>query len=246
MRTESELGRYKDKMENKDIILITYSIVSIALLIMCAVAAYKGLKTLPILFFIAALAFLFTGNLNVIKKAKASKDGFEIEARDLIAKAEVTISEMQDLSKLVARTALSSIKRSGRMMDGYPEEEAEVIKEEFLTLLSTLNLSEKDIEEVLTGYNNFVEVDYVFLLLGQKEPQNWSPEDKKIRKDMRSNLTKHCPDPEEIHSLLERNNSLSENHREILEDYKYFRQNGRYRRPDAISEYRELRSKMDL
>ena len=94
---------------------IIYNIVSIALIGICIFAGFKDHITLAILCFIASLAFLFIANLKNIKKAKASKDGFEIEARELIQKAEVTITEMQDLAKLVSKTALSLIKKRGQV-----------------------------------------------------------------------------------------------------------------------------------
>jgi len=224
---------------------IIYNIVSIALMVVCIFAGFKSHMPLAILCFLASMAFLFISNLKNIKKAKASKDGFEIEARELIEKAEVTITEMQDLAKLVSKTALSLIKRSGRV-GGYSVEEQEALKESFLRLLSDLSLSDEDSEYVLEEYNKFIEIDYVFLLLGTHVPTNWPKEEQRKRKDMIKDVISNYPTPEEIETLLERNSSLSDNHKEILEDYKYFRANRKYRRPEMISDYKNLRNEMNL
>ncbi|MBW2005689.1 MAG: hypothetical protein JRI72_14030 [Deltaproteobacteria bacterium] len=224
---------------------IIYNTVAILLMGVCIFAGFKGYLELPILCFLASLAFLFIANLKNIKKAKASKDGFEFEAKEVIGRAEVTITEMQNLSKLVSKTALSLIKRSGRM-GGYPVEEQEALKESFLSLLSDLNLSNEDREYVLEEYNKFIEIDYVFLLLGNHVPTNWSTGEQQKRKEMLKDVISSYPTPEEIESLLERNNSLSDNHKEILEDYKYFRDNKKYRRPEMISDYKKLRNEMNL
>ena len=224
---------------------IIYNIVSIALIGICIFAGFKDHIDLAILCFLASLAFLFIANLKNIKKAKASKDGFEIEARELIQKAEVTITEMQGLAKLVSKTALSLIKRRGRM-GGYPIEEQEALKKSFLGLLSELNLSDREREHVLEDYNRLTEIDYVFLLLGDRVPTNWPGEEQEKLKEMFKDLLSKYPPPEEIEKLLERNGSLSKNHKEILEDYKYFCEHKKYRRPAIIANYKKLRNEMNL
>ena len=208
-------------------------------------AGLKGLVELPIVCLIASLAFLFIANIKNIKSAKATKSGFEFEAQEVIHKAEVTISEMQDIAKLVAKTALSLIKRSGRM-GGYPEEEQEALKNRFLQLLSDLNISDEEKNVILEDYNKFIEIDYVFLLLGHMVPTSWPPEEQRKRKEMIRDVITSYPSPEEIEELLVTNDAMTDNHRIVLEDYKYFRNNKRYRRPEAISEYKKLRNEMNL
>ena len=200
---------------------------------------------LSLLCFLASLAFLVLANLKNVKKAKVSKDGFEIEARQLIEKAEVTIAEMQKLAKLVAKTALSLVKRSNRI-GGYSVEEQEGIKESTLHLLNELNITEEDQINILNEYNKFIEIDYVFLLLGNQVPTSWTKEEQKKRKDMLDNIVTNYPSPEKIETLLQTNNSLTDKHIEIIEDYKYFRANKKYRRPEAISKYEKLRNELKL
>jgi hypothetical protein len=131
-------------------------------------------------------------------------------------------------------------------MGGYPLEEQEALKKSFLRLLSELNLSDGDRENVLEDYNKFIEIDYVFLLLGHRVPTNWPKEEQEKRKEMLKNVISRYPLPEEVEELLERNGSLSENHKEILEDYKYFCEHKKYRRPAMIANYENLRNEMSL
>lgn len=223
---------------------IIYNIGAMALIGVCVFAGLHGHLLLAILYFVASMAFLFVANLDSIIKNKTPKEGFETEARELIQKAEVTIIEMQNLAKLVSRTALSLIKRSGRL-GGYPEEEQEALKESFLELLKDLHLSKEERENVLEEYNRFIEQDYVFLLLESHIPINWPKEELQKRRDM-LNMIPSCPSPERIEDLLIRNESLSKNHKDILEDFKYFRKFKEYRRPEMIAKYKELRKSMNL
>jgi hypothetical protein len=191
------------------------------------------------------MAFLLVANLKYITKDKAPDDGLEIKGREVIEQAEVTIIEMQNLAKLVSKTALSLIKRSGRP-GGYPEEEQEALKESFLKVLHELNLSKRDREDVLEEYNKFIEMDYVDLLLKSHIAINWPKEELGKRREMLNNVFSDCPSPEQIEELLTRNGSLSKNHQDILEDYKYFHKYKEYRQPEMISKYSELRKVMNL
>ena len=200
---------------------------------------------LAMLYFFAFLVFLFVANVKHIIKDKVPKDTLAIEAKELIQNAQVTILEMQNLAKLVSKTALSLIKRSGRL-GGYPEEEQEALKESFLRLLNDLNLSEQDRENVLEEYNRFIEIDYVYLLLESHIPINWPREELQKRREILSKVNSNRPSPEQIEELLMRNESLSNNHKEIIEDFKYFRKYKKYRRPEIISKYKDLRNTMNL
>ncbi len=228
-----------------NIVNTIYNVGSLALI---GVSVFYGINNhipLAILYFVASMVFLFVANLKSIIKTKEPKDSLEDQAREMIQRSEAAIFEMQNLAKLVSKTALSLIKRSGRM-EGYPEEEQEALKESFLRLLHNLDLSAKDRENVLEEYNKFIEIDYVYLLLESHIPINWPKEDLQKRREMLKNVNKTCPAPERIEELLKRNESLSNLHQELLEDYRYFRKYNRYRRPEMISKYREIRTKINL
>jgi len=222
-----------------------YNLISIISLCICIVAGFKNNLATATFCFLFTIAFLFVANIKNIKKAKASKDGFEFEARDILQKAEVTIHEMQDLSKLVAKTALSLVKRSSRL-GGYPEEEQEEIKNNVLKLLEQLKVTAEEQEDILMEWHKFVEIDYVFLLLGNQVPSKWPKEEIQQWNEMRKDIISNRPTPEEIKVLLERNGSLSDLHKEIIEDYEYYCLHKHYRRPEIISIHRDLRNKLSL
>jgi len=224
---------------------IVYNVGSIALIGICVFAGIKGHVLLAVLYFFASMAFLFVANLKNIIKEKTPKDDFEGEIRELMQKAEVTVAEMKNLATLVSKTALSLIKRSGRL-GGYPEEEQEALKESFLRLLSDLKISEKDKKFVLEDYNKFTEIDYASMLLESRIPVNWPREELRKRRDLLDMIVTDCPSPEEIEALLIRNDALSKNHKDVLEDFKYFRTYKEYRRPEMISKYKQLRKTMNL
>jgi hypothetical protein len=227
---------------------LVYNVASGILFILFIITGFlKENVTFTILCFLGMLACVFMANLKHIRKVTASATGFSLEARDVIEKATVTISEMQKLAKLVSRVALTQVKRTGRL-GGVPDEEAENIKESFLTLLDELNLSPEDKKYVLKDYNKFVLHDFAIVLLGgcRCAPSSWPEEDRAKCKEMRASLLEKLPSPKEIEELLKRNNSLSETHKEILKDYEYFLTNKQYRRPEFIAKYRELYSSLSL
>lgn len=224
---------------------IIYNIGSIALIGISVFAGLNDHILMAILYFLASMVFLFVANVKDIVKDKSAKDGSEIEIEELLHKAEGTIIEMQNLAKLVSKTALALIKRSGRA-GGYPEEEQEALKDSFLKLLHDLNISEEERYNVLEEYNKFIEIDYVMLLLQSHIPINWPKEELQKRRDILKNVVTNCPSPERIEELLIRNESLSKNHKDICDDFRYFQKYKKYRRPEMIPKYRELRNTMNL
>jgi len=84
------------------------------------------------------------------------------------------------------------------------------------------------------------------MLLESRIPLKWPREALQRRRELLSNAVATCPAPEQVEELLIANNSLSKNHQEILEDFKYFRKYKKYRRPEMIAKYKDLRKTMNL
>ncbi len=224
---------------------ITYNLISIFLLCFCVYAGLYNYRLAASFCFVLCLAFLFVANIERIKKAKVSTGGFEFEAREVIQKAEITIREMHELSKLVAQTALSLVKRSSRM-GGYSEGEQETIKENVLDLLSQLDVKKEDQEKLLTEWYEYTEIDYVLLILGTQTPSKWPSEEKQRWHEMRKDLKANRPTPAQIKELLKRNTSLSELHEEAIKDYEYYLQHKKHRRPDFWLNHRESSKQFNL
>ncbi len=224
---------------------LTYNLISIFSLCFCVYAGFNNQLLTATFCFLLCLAFLFVANIKNIKKAKASKDGFEFEARDIIQKAEITIREMHELSKLVAQTALSLVKRSSRM-GGYPEDEQETIKENVLNLLSQLGVKKEEQEKLLSEWYEYTKIDYVLLILGSQTPSKWAKEEYQKWQEMRKDLKTNRPTPAQIKELLKRNNALSELHEEAIKDYEHYLQHKKHRRPDFWLNHRELSKEFNL
>ncbi len=225
---------------------ICFNIISI-ILVACFIYAVftKNISTATLCFFVLALAFLFIANIDKIKRASVSRDGFEIEARETIKKAEITIQEMHELSKLVAQTSLSLVKRGSRW-GGYSEGEQEIIKGNVLHILSQLGIKKEEQEKLLAEWHEYTEIDYVLLILGSQVPTKWPQKENEKWKEMRKDLRTNRPTPSEIKKLLEKNNALSELHSEAIKDYEYYIQHREHRRPEFWRNYRELRDKFNL
>jgi uncharacterized membrane protein len=223
------------KISNDDII-------SILLLIVGIIAGFNKCITLTILCFLGVAVLYCIKNADKIKNAKFSKDGFEFEFRRIMKEAEVTIAEMQELAKLVSKTALSSMKRMP-IYGGYSIAQEETIKESFLKMLSKIKLSSKDIEYVLEEYNKYIEMDYVHLLLIVNTSGLMQDEHNELIQ-MEACSEDNYPSPEEIETYLEKHNFVDKLRKELLEDYKYFRANKKYRRPKVIANYDKLANKL--
>jgi hypothetical protein len=224
---------------------IYYIIISTISFAFCIYTGLRGNFVAAPLCFFLSLAFLFVANLNKIKRASASKDGFEIEARETIKKAEITIQEMHELSKLVAQTALSLVQRSSRY-GGYSEGEREIIKENVLRVLSQMGVKEKEQDKLLAEWHEYTEIDYVLLILGNQVPSKWLRQEYEKWKEMRKDLRINRPAPAEIKKLLEENNALSELHSEAIKDYEYYIQHREHRRPEFWRNQEKLRKKFNL
>lgn len=224
---------------------ICLNIISILLVICCVYAGLIKNYSTAGLCFVLAIAFLTIANIGKIKKLRATPSSFEIEAQETIRKAEITIQEMRELSKLVGQTALSLMKRSSRY-GGYPEGEQEIIKENVLSIWSQIGIKEKEQEALLAEWHEYTEIDYVLLIMGSQVPSKWPKEEYEKWQEMRVDLRTNRPTPLEIKELLKNNNALSELHLESLKDYEYYIQHRKHRRPEFWRNHRKLMTKFNL
>lgn len=225
---------------------IYYVIISTISLAFCIYTGLKGNIVVPSFCFLLSLAFLFVANLDKIKKASASaRDGFTIEAQETIHRAEVTIQEMRELSTLVAQTSLSLVQRASRF-GGYQEEEKEEIKKKALQVLSQMGVTNEEQDKILVEWHMYTELDYVLLILGNQVPSKWPEEERVKWQEMRKDLRASRPAPSEIKKLLEKNNALSDLHLEALEEYEYYIEHRKHRRPEFWRDYRNLQTKFNL
>lgn len=217
-----------------------FKILSLALL---GLFVFAGLKSMYQFMWASLFSFgilMFFAHIDQIKKIKFGKSGFEAETKELnelIGRAKVTINELQQIAIVVGSLTLSLVQRSGRM-GGYDETEKENIKDEIISLLSNLDLKQNEIDKLFKEWYSWVELDYVFCILGNNiVPEGFDEtqisEWKALRRRGRNNL----PSPDELKEFLKRNGKLTELREELIVDYEYYIKTKQHRRLDTWEEH---------
>lgn len=212
---------------------------------MCLYSGYQEHALGASFSFLLSLAFLIFANIDKIKKARASKDGFEVEMKEIIRKAEVTFSDLNELAKLAAQTSLSLVKRGARI-GGFPISEQEAIKERVMAIVDQLSVTDVEQEVMLEDWHKFTEIDYVLLILGSHIPAKWPQEDQNKLSSIRHNLLKMRPSPTELRELLSKNNVLSKLHEEGIKDFEYYLENKRHRRLEFWIDQKDVSKQFNL
>lgn len=180
--------------------------------------------------FLGFCVLLFVANLDRIAEFKASGGGFEAKTRDVIAKAESTLTELQMLATQVGALTLSLVKRSDRL-GGYTDDEQAKIRQRMLAVLEQLGIRESEHPELLDEWHRFTEFDYAYGILGNSQlPNGASQEVAAEWKAMRS--IESIPTPTEISDFLNRNSFMTPERAALLEDYEHYRAHRTHRRPD--------------
>src|SRR5277367_6221241 len=108
---------------------------------------------------------LIAANLDRLAEFKATRSGIEARTREIFARAEVTIDQLQSLAKIVATLSLSLVKRTGRF-GGYSDEEQDKILGDTLDVLHRIGVSQADLDVILKDWHLIVEFDYAHFILG--------------------------------------------------------------------------------
>jgi hypothetical protein len=111
------------------------SIVAVLILIGGLAAGFFGDYWVMVMAFSGFVGCLIAANLDRISEFKASRSGVEAKTREVIARAEITLRELQLLARRVTELSLSLVKRSGRF-GGYSDEEQDQIKNDLISVCS--------------------------------------------------------------------------------------------------------------
>lgn len=180
--------------------------------------------------------FMLVAHLDRIESFKLSTKSIEARTRDVIAKAESTLSELQILAQYVAEISLSLVKRQGRL-GGYEDGEENQIKDNILSILQKIGINNNSIPQVLKEWNHIIEFDYSHFILGGSVIPDTQVQDKITRwKTLRAGGFANVPSPEGIRQFLAETGLTNEGIEDYLLDYEYFRQHRRHRRPDVWRE----------
>lgn len=182
---------------------------------------------------IAFIALLVTANLDRISEFKASRSGIEARTREVVARAETAVSELQLLATQVAELSLSLVKRQGRW-GGYSDAEQDAIRASVLGVLAKLGLSEKATHSVLREWHHVVEFDYShYILGGSRIPENAPSEVLAEWKSMREGGLTSVPPPQTLRAFLSKHGYLTAEIEECIKDYEYYHVNLSHRRPEV-------------
>lgn len=162
---------------------------------------------------------------------------------DLVAdKAQSTVKSLQELSKVFTTTELGLIKRSGRW-GGYSYEEKEEIKRKTIELLKKAGITEDEIAiiEEECKWHLYVKFDYVHLILGGSTiPQKiFQHRDRTKERKTLLNIN-DLPSPDKLRAFLDKCGVLTKAE-EFIQDYEYYIDNHKQRRPSIWNKRDEWR-----
>lgn len=174
--------------------------------------------------FLAFCLVFFISNFDKIAEIKASLSGLEIKAKNIVDKAQATIEQLRELAKKITTVQLALMVRSW----GYPCDEMEQDKDTILKALTDLEISKEEQDAILDyDWNGEVLSRYVICITGGSLiPSNCSKVEHAEWQEMRNNP----PSPHVIENFLVKIGCLTEERRELLEDYKYFIEHKKHRR----------------
>lgn len=183
-------------------------------------------------------ALLVAANLDQIAEFKASGSGIEAKTREVVARAETAITELQLLATHLAELSLSIVKRLGRW-DGYTDEEQDAIRSSVLNVLEKLGIPESTKQSVLREWHRVVEFDYShFILGGCRTPEN-APSDVMAEwSALRTGGITDFPAPEVLQTFLSKHGFLTPDLEELIRDYEHYRKNRIHRRPTVWQDRR--------
>lgn len=183
---------------------------------------------------VACFGILSFANLDRLAEFKATKDGFEAKTREVIQRAEVTLLELQTLSKQIAGATLSLLISQGRW-GGIPDDEKEKIKNSMLDVLRNIGLPDSEGERLLTDsrWHLLTEYDYIHVVLGGHTVPDGVPKETMAEyRRLRNCGPGNNPTPSELRSFLETHGLLSYEAAEWVKDYEHYLQFRRHRRPE--------------
>ena len=177
---------------------------TIAALVSLAMALWAGwLDHIAVLIAgsLGSAFLLFAANLDRISEFKATRSGVEAKTREVLERAENTVSELQVLARIVGEVALSLVMRSGRL-GGYEDEEAERIKVGVLGALGEIGVPESEFDAVLKDWHRLTQFDYVLYILGHSTiPQGF--DDHRVTEEWKAlRLFESLASPEQVRVFL--------------------------------------------
>lgn len=162
-------------------------------------------------------------------------------AEEISQEASKAISEIKVMAKILAKTNLSLVSRTGRWDSGYSDKEKEEIKESTLNILQRLKLPEADITATIndSGWHKYEEFDYADSICSYNILHKYlnSEQIKELNNLWHDGTLP--PSPKTIRSFLSSAGALSSEVNELIKDYDYYIKNHIHRRPEIWKKRQE-------
>jgi len=153
--------------------------------------------------------------------------GLKLKLREL----EANIESLQKVLCALSRATLAGIINAGRT-GGTPDDIQKQVIYQLVDALKGMKVDNPMLEAVFTELGEYTLFDYAHYILGG----NSSPSDTEVRNDLknlRSGGRKSPPSPDEIEKFLTQYDLFTDERRELVEDYRYFCQHSKHRRPEV-------------
>lgn len=181
----------------------------------------------------AGLAALI-GNFQHLKRFKASATGIEAETREVITQAKTTLRELHELAAAFGSLLVDIIIGAGRWAGPGTAADQDAQKARVIEALRTSGVPSERIAEIEGADRRWVIIDYVNGILNRKTHSRLRPEQlpewEAFIKTFSGGFDR--PAPDKIQEFLERLGLLDARTRELIQDYRYYLEHGRHRRPD--------------
>lgn len=180
---------------------------------------------------IAFLTFTFLGYIDKLSKFKAGFTGFEAETKEVVAKAQGTIEELQMLGKEFIFILLSLMKRNGRL-GRFTVAEEEDIKNKMIQVLERLDFSKQQVNNFIrnSDFYKFDCFDYASKIMRLIHSATFSSQQKEDLEKF-SNSLEVVTTPDILQEFIKKHDINKGEILEWLEDYFYYVKNGTHRRP---------------
>lgn len=180
----------------------------------------------------AALA-LFFGNLDQIDSMKVSSSGFEAKTREMqgvIDDAKATVASLHALAAMTAALQVDLLAAEGRWTAETTILHKDEQKARLLTRLKALGLTDEELAEVDRADRAWVIRDYVIAVL---KPLNDAIDPTKVAAYTTAFYAADPPTPDECAALLQQFHVDDEKIKGLLEDYRYYFETNKQRRPEV-------------
>lgn len=206
------------------------------LIVMLGLVTYFGFQQwstemgLLIVAYSVAIAFFNIDKFDTIKAGN-----FEAkmkEAQETVDRAQATLQDLRILATSLAEVSLTNLAMQGRILGNDPNFKIEQ-RDRITKILEELKVDEKDIQEVVRKFNNYIILDHVNQIL--KVAQVLSSTESNLR-DLIDLETIENLDPSKIETIIKdsENRGLTQKEQTAIEDLKYFKEHKELRRRDEI------------